>query len=56
MSFHFSHGNGQPQVMAPLPKIIVIQEENTSMKHIIMNFMIFHSAIRLSHQLNVEHQ
>ena len=29
MSFHFSQGNGQPQVMTPLPKMIDIQEENT---------------------------
>ena len=41
MSFHFSHGNGQPQVMTPLPKLIDSQEQNTPMKHIIMNFMQF---------------
>ena len=29
MSFHFSQGNGQTQVMTPLPKMIDIQEENT---------------------------
>ena len=29
MSFHFSQGNGQPQVMTPLPNIIDILEENT---------------------------
>ena len=27
--FHFIQGNGQPQVMKPLPKMIDIQEENT---------------------------
>ena len=56
MSFDCSPGNGQQQIMTPLPKMIDIQEENSYMKHIIMNFMLFHSAIRLSHQFNVKCQ
>ena len=27
MSFHFSQGNGQPQVMTPLPKMIDIRRK-----------------------------
>ena len=42
MMFSFSKGNGRPQVMTPLLKMNYIQEEN---EHIIMNYMLFHSAI-----------
>ena len=48
MTFHSRYG--RPQVITSLPKMIDIPEENTKMRHIIMNYILFHR--KFSYHIN----